>query len=177
MNTDGANATRVFMQPSSTEHSALMPPTAQSGTNPYGLAFDPAGNTLYVTDLYNNRAVAYAGGLPPTTDDMPATGVFGQLDFNTAIPGAGPYGLNSPNGIVYHASTNSLWVGDSKNYRIVRFPLATVSVNVSSLQMQVGFNHSPDLVLKPAGILSLSLSHSLHLPLYLLRQTHRINRG
>ena len=55
-----------------------------------------------------------------TTDDLPASVVVGQLDFFSATMGTSQTQFNSPQGVAF--SSTKLFVSDSSNHRVVRFP-------------------------------------------------------
>lgn len=89
------------------------------GAKRYGVATDGSG-TLWVADSYNNWVVwfhnaARQGG------DAAADGLLGQGSFTTRTPGTSASTLNRPCGVWYDAPTDSLWIADRSNHRIVCF--------------------------------------------------------
>jgi tripartite motif-containing protein 71 len=87
---------------------------------PGGLTFDGAGN-LYVADAVNQRMQKFAQG---------ANG--GSFTFSKAFGARGwgasdLSGFNWPRDITYAASTNTLWVADTKNNRLLEFTTAGAS--------------------------------------------------
>ena len=148
-------------------------------TQPSGLVVDGSGN-LYVADTGNNRILRYPkplsqpGGV--ATPDM----VIGQTSFagKSANQGgavsATSLALNASstfrNGLAIDSSGN-LWVADSGNNRLLRFPAATLltgannptadvvlgqadfvsMVAANSRMTKAGLNHPQGLAIDPAG--------------------------
>lgn len=98
------------------------------------MVVDPAGN-LYVPDLENNRVLKY---ISPFATDTIADGVWGQSDFagNLANKGGGitasslsfDFGFWGSGGIEKHGGVaidqqGNLWVADTANSRVLRFPV------------------------------------------------------
>ncbi len=94
--------------------------------SPQGVALDTSVTPpiLYVSDPGNNRVLAWKNGLA-WANDPKADLVIGQQDaYHTSAQGPGgtfPTGLNGPNGIATDSNGN-LWVVDTLNNRILRFP-------------------------------------------------------
>lgn len=94
--------------------------------NPQGVAFDTTGATpiVYVSDLRNNRVLAWKNAAA-FSNGAHADMVIGQPDFfNTNTQGpAGTFvtGLAAPTGITVDSKGN-LYVADSGNNRILRYP-------------------------------------------------------
>ncbi len=109
---------------------------------PEGLALDTSTNppALYVTDTVNNRvlgfknAVSFANG---KTADV----VLGQPDFATTLPVASGKltgaALSEPTGIVVDAKGN-VYVVDSGNNRIVRFPRPFAQTGAQTADLVIG---------------------------------------
>ncbi len=92
--------------------------TTQAGlSSPTGLAYDAAGDMLYVSDLTNNRIVVY--NTASITDGENAVAVLGQPSFLVATAGTTQLGLSGPRLINYDASTGRLYVGDGGNSRVI----------------------------------------------------------
>ena len=93
---------------------------------PNGIALDTSvtPNILYVSDTFNNRVLAWKNATG-FTSGQPADLVIGQQDFyRTSAQGPGQQfqtGLNSPTGLAVDSNGN-LYVADSGNNRILRFP-------------------------------------------------------
>ena len=88
---------------------------------PFGLALTKSEGHLLVSDILQNRILRF--DKPPSGDfsnGQAASAVFGQTDFYTAAPGAGPNQL----GAVRHIAEDQygrLYVADSGNNRIMVF--------------------------------------------------------
>ena len=89
---------------------------------PEGVATDSSGS-VYVADASNSRVLKF---LDPYTTDTTADTVFGQADFTARNPSY-PYGtatsLAGPRGVGTDGS-GGLWVADTLDHRVVRFPVA-----------------------------------------------------
>ncbi len=125
-------ATRQFGHPV-TENLSLLPTQASPNlvegrelNAPGPIAFDTSGATpiLYISDIANNRVLAYknpAGVSPGKTADL----VLGQQDLvSTTAQGpstAFSTGFSSPTGLAVDSKGN-VYVADSGNNRIMRFP-------------------------------------------------------
>ena len=90
------------------------------------MALDTEGN-LYVPDIFNNRVLKYNS---PFETDTIADEVWGQDDFTGNLPNKGNtnpsanslrFFDNHIGGIQFDASGN-MWVADSGNHRVLRFP-------------------------------------------------------
>ncbi|MCE9616382.1 MAG: NHL repeat-containing protein [Lentisphaerae bacterium] len=130
--TNGTPATLVLGQPTLTNgevNAGLSGPlmnavnavaSAQSLCFPVGVAVGPDG-TVYVADQSNSRVLAFHD---PFTFDTTADRVFGKSSFSQVQPQF-PYGtaqsLMGPEGVCLDLSGN-LWVADTLNNRVVRFP-------------------------------------------------------
>lgn len=84
--------------------------------NPYGITWDSASNTLYISDTDNHKIKSYAFTLSTFTT------VVGGVSTETSSTQ-----LSSPRGIYYHASTTSLIIANSGANNIVRWVLGTSS--------------------------------------------------
>jgi uncharacterized protein (TIGR03437 family) len=116
-----------------------------------GIAIDSTGDTphLYVADPYNNRVLGFKD-LRKLTAGSPADIVIGQRDFTTNVCNYGSSDRNTPSqtsicrpfGLLVDAGGN-LYVADSGNGRVVRFPAPFSHGNsqVADLVLgQPGFN-------------------------------------
>jgi uncharacterized protein (TIGR03437 family) len=134
----------------------------QLGLNsPTGLAVDSAGN-LYVADTGNNRILRFPQPLAPNANQFP-TLVVGQKSYatssaNLAGIGASTLALSGAGrtGIAIDAVGN-LWVADSGNSRVLRFPVAALSPNATfpAADLVLG---QPDFVTKTPGTARLNLA-------------------
>ena len=93
--------------------------------NPTGVAIDNSVNPpgIYVTDTRNNRVLGWRNN--QVVPGTPADVVLGQANqYQTFVGGPGTsnaFGLSGPTGIVVD-SLGNVYVADSNNNRIVRFP-------------------------------------------------------
>ena len=91
---------------------------------PSGLAVDTRGGAarLFVADFANNRVLGWEDGRAISNGDM-ADIVLGQPSFDRSQPlGIGNPGFNGPSAVAVHPSTGDLYVADSNNNRVLRFP-------------------------------------------------------
>lgn len=93
---------------------------AKGFTNPSGLAVDPKTGNLYVADTGNSRVLRFLAPFSDPTRSEPDA-VYGQPDFSTQTPGTTDHSLNGPQGVAFDAD-GSLWVADTQNSRVLRFP-------------------------------------------------------
>jgi len=120
---NGANADGVLGQPDFVTSS---PNTTQSKmNNPIGLSTDSIGR-LYVGDFDNSRLLIFnnAATLPNGAN---ASNVLGQPNFTTAVVNNGGITASSSSGYAYphyHEASNSLFVADANNNRVLRFVAA-----------------------------------------------------
>ena len=91
---------------------------------PYGLAVDPGTGNLYVADLGNNRVLRFPAPFSNPGNYTPDA-VIGQAGFNTNSAGVSSTGLNKPQAVAFD-SIGNLWVGDTGNNRVLRFPPAVL---------------------------------------------------
>lgn len=78
-------------------------------------------DSLWVTDSSNNRLLRFSK-ISTKANGAAADGVIGQADFLTATNGVTSQALSSPRGTAFVDATGSLWVADSFNNRVLRFP-------------------------------------------------------
>lgn len=147
---DAITATRVIGQ---TDFSGTSPDVAVDRLNqPTGLAVSATGE-LYVADRGNHRVVRF----PPGSSS--ADRVWGQLSFTTNVAnygGVGPTTLNGPAGVALDGS-GSLFVADTVNRRVLRFPVS--SATADAVWGQANFTSSASGVSAnrfsyPQGVLS-----------------------
>jgi len=117
--TNSENASYVLGQTNFTNNS---PATTQSGLNaPYGIAFDPVNENLYVADLRNNRVLVFNVAPGTIANGENASYVIGQASFTTNTVATTQSGLNAPYGIAFDPNTSRLFVADAGNSRILVF--------------------------------------------------------
>ncbi len=77
---------------------------------------------LYVSDTRNHRVLGWRNALSYQVGDPPEI-VLGQAGFqNSGVNGIGIKGLNSPQGLAADPLTGNLYVADTGNNRVLRFP-------------------------------------------------------
>lgn len=113
-------------------------------TNPTGMAVDSAGN-LYVADTGNNRILRYPQPFTQPAGYQFPNMIIGQSTF--ASSGANTGGVKATTlslaggrtGLAFDASGN-LWVTDTGNNRVLRFPAAALAAgaNAPAADMAVG---------------------------------------
>jgi sugar lactone lactonase YvrE len=101
----------------------VMPPTASSMRNPYGVTFD--GTRLYVADQSNNRVLVW--NAIPTANNAPADQVLGQGSFDASFNNDGaPYpqvnaiGMVTPSDVAVDAC-GAVYICDDTNGRVMVF--------------------------------------------------------
>ncbi len=95
---------------------------------PWGAAVDPITGDLYVADSGDNRVVRFPKPFANPTSVQPDA-VYGQPDFATVAPdssGITQHTLYGPRGVAFDAQGN-LWVADTGNNRLLRFPAASLN--------------------------------------------------
>ncbi|MGB8215318.1 MAG: hypothetical protein WCE68_17350 [Anaerolineales bacterium] len=118
---NGANADGVLGQPDFTSNAFA---TSINGFQvPVGVAVDNATGRLFVSDMFNNRILAFdsAAGL---ADGADASYVLGQPDFVTGTANTGGISATSlwyPSGITYDPAAQVLWVADTYNNRLLLY--------------------------------------------------------
>lgn len=123
----GMAATRVFGQTSFTENSRGA--SSASMTLPTAVAFDGDRN-VYVADTGNSRILVFG-----RLQDLPTAGAaalasgaapIGQADFVTATGGTANNRLRNPTALCVSWENGDIWVADTGNHRVLRFPPLTV---------------------------------------------------
>jgi len=117
---------------------------------PQGLALD-SQNRLFVADTNINRILIFPP-IPPSSGSVgiSAIDVIGQGDLMSQSTSM----LNNPSGIAFDAKKNALWVADTRNNRVLRFPLgvAVDNNNNNSIDVIVTFPaKTPDVIIAPKG--------------------------
>src|SRR5579859_2303379 len=95
---------------------------------PQGVAVDPVTGNLYVADTGNSRVLRFPKPFANPTHVEPDA-AFGQPDFATRAPNSGglsEHSLNLPRAVAVDAQGN-LWVADTSNNRVLRFPAAALN--------------------------------------------------
>jgi uncharacterized protein (TIGR03437 family) len=90
-----------------------------------GLAVDPTTGNLYVADTGNNRILRFSAPFANPNRVEPDA-VYGQSSFSTRSTATTNNGLNQPRGVAFDSAGN-LWIADTGNNRIVRYPSSVLS--------------------------------------------------
>jgi DNA-binding beta-propeller fold protein YncE len=100
--------------------------TSQTGMNgPTHMAYDSAGDRLFVSDRNNNRVLVFDTNT--ITTQQPAAFVLGQPTFTSSGAAATASGLHSPSGLAFDQTNNRLFVASSDQNRVLVFDVATIS--------------------------------------------------
>lgn len=118
---------------------------------PTGLALDNRGGQLriYISDTGNHRVLAWPDARSYQNGDAPAL-VLGQTgrQFSRQL-GIGPKGFNTPAAMAVHPATGDLYVADTGNSRVLRFPdpfLNPTRVEPDTLYGQADFSRVSTVV-------------------------------
>ena len=107
--------------------------------SPNGLAVQPATGDLYVADTNANRVVRFPKPFANLTRIEPDA-VVGQPDFNhigANNGGLGAQSLRGPQGVAFDAQGN-LWVADTGNNRLLRFPAGGLGAVSPAADLVIG---------------------------------------
>ncbi len=112
--TTGQSATKVFGQSDFLSSTAIVGDDSTGMALPRGIAVN-VDDRLYVADTGNHRLLAY--------ERVPATaGITAQPTFVLTGEAPGQGRLNSPHAVAISPVGNEIWVADTRNNRVVRFP-------------------------------------------------------
>ena len=106
---------------------------------PWSVAVDPTTGNLYVADLGNSRILRFPQPFANPSVIEPDA-VYGQPDFTPRPPnsnGVTAQIMNAPRGIAFDSHGN-LWVSDTGNNRVLRFPAAVLSSKSPAADLVVG---------------------------------------
>lgn len=104
---------------------------------PGGLAVDPTTGNLYVADFTNSRVLRFPSPFDNPTRIEPDA-VYGQPNFTTLTASApSATSLNQPRSVACDPFGN-LWVADTGNNRILRFPQATLNATPPTADTVIG---------------------------------------
>lgn len=124
----GMNAGLVLGKPNFTASYANSV-TADGLYEAYGIAADTTTGRIYAAD-YKNSRVIWWNNAASLASGAPADGVIGQPDLESGSPNRGgtpaANTLKNPKGVFVDGAGN-LWVADSENHRVLRFPAPVVS--------------------------------------------------
>ena len=114
-------ADAVLGQPDFISRAASL--TASGMNAPRGLAFDAAGNRLFVADTGYHRVLVF--DVAAITNGEAAVNVLGQTSFTAGGTGLAQNRLNSPRGLAL--AGNLLYVADTSNNRVMIFDVASIT--------------------------------------------------
>lgn len=97
---------------------------AKGLNSPVGLAVDPSTGNLYVADFLSNRVLRFPNPFANPTRAEPDA-VYGQPNFSGNGAGLSKTAMNRPRSVAFDPAGN-MWVSDSSNHRILRFPASVL---------------------------------------------------
>ncbi|HAV23313.1 MAG TPA: hypothetical protein DCX46_07440, partial [Bacteroidetes bacterium] len=109
---------------------------------------------LYVLCLFSGPISAQA----PLSNGMPASGVLGQPNFTSSLPGVSASSLNSPAGVAVDPTTGKVFVVDRYNNRILRWNGPEAMTNGSPAETVFG---QTDFTSTAGGLSAASLNDPL----------------
>jgi len=156
--TPGAYADVILGQIDRFSNLAQGPGARSTGLHqPTGIAVDAAGN-VYVADTQNNRILRFPKPMaqPMGSAQFPDMAI-GQTSFNSSTANAGGVGAGTlslaatqlRNGIAFDSAGN-LWVADTGNNRVLRFPSAALKAGQSGAKADLVVGQ-PDFVTTAPG--------------------------
>lgn len=132
--TNGAAAEAVLGQTDFVTATAAA--TATGLNHPTDICMDNGGS-LWVADEYNSRILRYDNAATISSGTA-ASGVLGQPNFTATTTILSVSGMNWPMSIALHEATNTLWVNDFGNQRILRFDNVSLKANGSAADGVLG---------------------------------------
>lgn len=94
----------------------------------------------------------------PLINNMPASGVLGQLDFTSGSSGTTQSKLQAPSGVAVDPTTGKLFVVDRYNNRILRWSSADKMIDGSPAEVVLG---QPDFITSTSGLSASKLNDPL----------------
>lgn len=101
-------------------------PKPNSLYSPRYSALDSAHHRLFVGDTYNNRVLVYQLDDSDNIVSDVAVHVLGQPDFYSNVQTTTASGMNTPYGLAYNSVSNTLYVADTGNSRILVFDVEVI---------------------------------------------------
>jgi uncharacterized protein (TIGR03437 family) len=132
--------------------------------SPEGIAVDTSGSSpiLYVADTYNNRVLAWKNASSATLTNLQTPDlIIGQPNSRSTLPGVNG-GLTIPTGLLVDSKGN-LYIADSGNDRVVRYPAPFAGGSSTTPDVVLG-QLSPFTATAQNGPSATSLSLPTNLP-------------
>ncbi len=101
-----------------------------------GMAYDPARDLLFVTDINNHRVLVF--DVASITNGEDAVYVLGQNNFSAISPGVTSSKFYYPEGLAYDETTDRLFVSDVLNNRVLVFDLSGAITNGMAAEHVLG---------------------------------------
>lgn len=98
---------------------------AGAGVAGLGLAVDPVGQRLFVSDSGNNRVLVFSTS--SLSNGESASNVLGQALFTTNAESTDQGGLFGPSGLAFDGTNQLLYVADTNNNRVEIFSTSSIS--------------------------------------------------
>jgi len=91
----------------------------QNSVNPQGVFFDPSTNSLFASDLDNERVLIFLNVIPSVNNPQ-ANMVLGQNNFTTCENSqkASPSNFGGPGGLMFDPTTSTAWVSENDFNRV-----------------------------------------------------------
>lgn len=116
--------------------------------SPKGIFYDSVGKYIYVADSLNNRIVRFKPADAVWTANWESFGTYGNY-------GSGAGRFNKPEGVSFDPGSGYVYVGDTENFRIVRFkPLNNGSGGYSDWRVfgDGSWGHDNNSFIRPSGV-------------------------
>ncbi len=119
---DGENAVNVLGQADFVTSTSTV--TQSRMNSPRGLAYDNTNSRLFVAEASNNRVLVF--DVSSITNGENAVNVLGQANFTSNNAATTQVGMSSPQGPVYDAVNNRLFLADVSNRRILVYDVSSI---------------------------------------------------
>jgi len=112
--------------------------TAYTNTGIFSLTTDPVSNTLWADDNYCNRILVFTSANAKSSGDNADFAIGATSPKVKGVSGCSQNQFGLTQGVYFDSSTNSLFVSDQGNNRVVVFENALPPVNNPSATYQIG---------------------------------------
>jgi len=103
--------------------------TSEYLSTPRGLWYDEADDSLYISDLGNNRVLKF-NNMANISNTMSASFVVGQGDFESSSSNnTSQFNLACPNAVTFDSTNHRLYVSDNCNNRVMMFDFISITSN------------------------------------------------